>query len=81
MAVRRPSLAALDAALIAAHAEGDTARMARLYHEAADAIARDGRADEEAFFLTQAYVLSLDCGDWERARECHRRLMAMEREA
>jgi hypothetical protein len=81
MARRGSSLAQLDAALIAAHAAGDAAEMARLYHEAADALAGDGVEDEVAFFLTQAYVLSLDCGDHERAHECHRWLKAMGREA
>lgn len=75
------TLAALDAALIAAHAAGDKARMAELYYEAATRITAAGRDAEAAFVLTQAYVLSLDCGDTARARECHARLVAMGREA
>lgn len=71
----------LDAELIAAHRSGDKARMAELYYVAASRISAEGRDEEAAFFLTQAYVLSLDCGDRDQARECHRRLVAMGREA
>ena len=74
-------LASLDAELIAAHKAGDKARMAELYHAAASRHIADGRDEEAAFFLTQAYVLSLDCGDRERAMECHRRLVLMGRDA
>lgn len=75
------SLKALDAALIAAHAASDWGLMARLYHEAADRLLAEGGEEEAAFFLTQAYVLSLDSGDRERAEACHRQLVAMGREA
>lgn len=74
-------LAALDEALIAAHAAHDTARMAQLYHEAARAYDAAGAVEAAAFYLTHAYVLSLDCGDQVRAAECHRRLVALGREA
>jgi hypothetical protein len=74
-------LAALDRAIIEAHAAGDTARMAALYHDAACTMAALHRDDAEAFYLTHAYVLSLDCGDRPRAADCHRRLVAMGREA
>jgi hypothetical protein len=79
-AAKDSPLAALDGELIAAHAAGDTVRMARLYHEAGQRVLSLGRDDEAAFLLTQAYVLSLDCGDWPRAAECHRQLVAMGRE-
>ncbi len=75
------ALASLNTELIAAHRADDKARMAELYHEAATRITAEGRDEEAAFFLTQAYVLFLDCGDRARARECHRRLVAMGREA
>lgn len=75
------ALKSLDAELIAAYRAGDKAGMAALYYEAATRITAEGRDEEAAFFLTQAYVLSLDCGDAKRARECHRRLVAMGREA
>ncbi len=81
MAGKDNARGSLDAELIAAHGAGDKARMAALYHEAATRITAEGRDDEVAFFLTQAYVLFLDCGDRERARECHLRLVAMGREA
>lgn len=74
-------LAVLDQALIEAHAAGDTARMAALYHDAARALDAQHRTDAAAFYLTHAYVLSLDCGDQVRAAECHQRLVAMGREA
>ena len=56
-------LTALDRALIEAHAAHDTARMAALYHEAAQAFDDEGAVEAAAFYLTHAYVLSLDCGD------------------
>ncbi len=74
-------LAALDSALIAAHAAHDTARMAELYYDAARAFDDKGAREAAAFYLTHAYVLSLDCGDAARAAECHRRLVQMGREA
>lgn len=74
-------LAALDSALIAAHAAHDTARMAALYYEAAQAFDAEGAIEAAAFYLTHAYVLSLDCGDEARAADCHARLVALGREA
>lgn len=72
---------ALDQALIAAHEAHDTARMAALYYEAAQAFDAEGAIEAAAFYLTHAYVLSLDCGDRQRAGDCHRRLVALGREA
>ncbi|MBF9036483.1 hypothetical protein HKCCE2091_19770 [Rhodobacterales bacterium HKCCE2091] len=51
--------AALDADLLAAHAAGDRARLALLYTTAADTAPTPA---ERAFFLTQAWVFSLDAG-------------------
>ena len=47
----------LDARLLAAHAAGDTAALARLYTEAAQA---EEDPDARGFFLTQAYVFALE---------------------
>ncbi|MEZ5926406.1 MAG: hypothetical protein R3D57_18715 [Hyphomicrobiaceae bacterium] len=80
MALSRPDLSALDTALIAAHQADDREAMAALYHRAAQAMIDNESMEEAAFFLTQAYVLSLDCGDREQAAACHRQLVAMGRE-
>ncbi|MEM7643859.1 MAG: hypothetical protein AAF366_15205 [Pseudomonadota bacterium] len=48
-----------DAAILAAHAAGDRARLVTLYAAAADARAGDARA----FFLTHAWVFALEAGD------------------
>ena len=50
----------LDAALIAAHARGDTAALVGLYTTAAKAAPSE---DAACFYLTQAWVFALDCGD------------------
>lgn len=52
--------AALDAALLKAHAIGDRHALIGLYAEAADA-AQDLRA--RSFYLTHAYVFALEAGD------------------
>ncbi|MCR9124443.1 MAG: hypothetical protein NXH91_19450 [Phyllobacteriaceae bacterium] len=54
--------AALDATLIAAHDEGDPARLSQLYERAADALTKTGDTDAACFFLTQAYVFALEAG-------------------
>ncbi|MGR3320968.1 MAG: hypothetical protein ACU0DK_03435 [Pseudooceanicola sp.] len=51
--------AELNAAILAAHAAGDRVALAALYAQAAGGA---GEA-ERAFFLTQAYVFALECGD------------------
>lgn len=72
--------AALDAALIAAHAAGDGRALVRLYARAADqARDADGNVDAECFFLTQAYVFALQTGAPE-ASALHARLKAHGRE-
>jgi hypothetical protein len=71
--------AALDAALLAAHAAGDERALVRLYADAARAaeLARD--VDRACFFLTQAYVFALASGASE-AGALHARLLAHGRE-
>ena len=81
MPAEESALKSLEAELIAAHGAGDKARMAELYYQAATRITAEGRDEEAAFYLTQAYVLFLDSGDRVRARECHGRLVEMGREA
>jgi hypothetical protein len=51
--------AALDTALLAAHAAGDRAELIALYADAADLTG--GVA--AAFYLTHAYVFALEAGD------------------
>lgn len=61
---------ALDASLIAAHADGDCAQLSGLYDRVASALMRAGDTDAACFFLTQAYVFALEAGasDAERLR-------------
>jgi hypothetical protein len=66
--------AALDAALLAAHARGDRAALVGLYADAAEAGAA-GPA-EAAFFLTQAFVFALEAGD-PRAQVLKARLVSL----
>lgn len=66
----------LDAALLAAHAAGDGAALARLYAEAAHG-AEDPEA--EGFFLTQALVFALESG-LDEAEGLRARLCGMGRE-
>lgn len=68
---------ALDAALIAAHADGDLPALVRLYRAAADATSDP---DGAAFYLTHAHVFAMELGhpDMEKLRE---RLVAQGREA
>ena len=68
--------AALDAALIAAHEEGDRVALVRLYTQAAEA---ESDLDAACFFITQAYVFALESGAAE-ARGLHERLCALGRE-
>lgn len=64
--------AALDAALLTAHAADDRPALIRLYAKAADM--SDGTA--AAFYLTHAYVFALEAGD-PRAAGLHARLVAI----
>ena len=54
--------AALDAALLEAHAEGDAGRLALLYAQAADAEEAGGDIEAACFYLTHAYVFALEKG-------------------
>ena len=64
-------MTALDDALLAAHAAGDTAALITLYAEAADAAATP---DSAAFYLTHAYVFALEAGHAD-APTLHQRLI------
>ena len=77
----RPKLdqAALDAALVEAHAAGDGPRLVSLYTRAADAAEAKGDIGACCFHLTQAYVFALACGA-RQASPLHARLMAHGRE-
>lgn len=54
--------AALDQALLAAHAAADSPALVRLYTQAADQAEAGGRSDAAGFFLTQAFVFALEAG-------------------
>lgn len=71
--------AALDAALLAAHAAGDEAALVRLYALAGDAAEAAGNTDAACFYLTHAYVFALATGA-AGAGALHARLLARGRE-
>ncbi len=71
--------AALDAALLKAHAEEDGPTLARLYSEAADLSEAAGEHEAMCFYLTHAYVFALEAGSAE-AEALHARLKAEGRE-
>ena len=50
----------LQEALLSAHAKDDRAALIPLYQDAA---AQSENPDEQAFFLTQAYVFATELGD------------------
>ena len=54
--------AALDAALIKAHATGDAGGLVALYVQAADAEEAGGDIEAACFYLTHAYVFALEAG-------------------
>lgn len=54
---------ALDAALLAAHAADDKPALVRLYRQAGERRLSEGKTDAGCFYLTQAYIFALDCGD------------------
>lgn len=72
-------VAGLDAALLAAHAAGDEAALARLYARAGDLAEAAGETDAACFFLTQAYVFALATGA-AGSEALHARLAAHGRE-
>ena len=55
-------LSALDAALLEAHAAGDSTKLAALYTEAADQAEGKGDIEAACFYLTHAYVFALEAG-------------------
>lgn len=71
--------AALEAALLAAHADGDQAALARLYAKAGDRAEAAGDLDAACFYLTHAYVFALATGA-PGADALHARLKAHGRE-
>lgn len=71
--------AALDAALLAAHAAADQPALVRLYGRAAERAEAAGEIDAACFYLTHAYVYALAAGAAE-ADALHDRLRAYGRE-
>ncbi|MEP1205806.1 MAG: hypothetical protein ABJM29_12385 [Rhizobiaceae bacterium] len=69
----------LDAQLLLAHERRDHAALVALYAQAADQ--REAANDIEAtcFFLTQAFIFALECGD-PQVEILNRRLVAYGRE-
>ena len=70
----------LDAAIMAAHAAGDTEALARLYHEGGARVLARGDVDHACFLLVAAYVYALEAG-MPLASEIHAILKAHGREA
>lgn len=60
-------LAELDRAILAAHADRDGVRLARLYGEAAARLEAGGDIQAACFFRTQAYIFALEQGAPEAA--------------
>lgn len=54
--------AALDEAILRAHAKDDHAALVQLYTQAADKHESAGDIDTACFFLTQAFVFALEQG-------------------
>ena len=71
--------AALDAALLQAHARDDRSALVRLYTEAANLAQADNSTEAMCFYLTHAYVFALETGAPE-ADALHARLKAEGRE-
>ena len=74
-----PDLAALDEAILAAHAAGDGRALIDLYGKAGLALEARGDLNRACFCLTTAYVLALEAGD-PRAALYHEHLVAQGRE-
>ncbi|MBV1865499.1 MAG: hypothetical protein KUG74_13855 [Rhodobacteraceae bacterium] len=66
--------------LLAAHEVGNLAALVGLHRQAGEQLLAGGYLDAGCFFLTQAYVFALDCGD-ARAADIHRVLVGYGREA
>lgn len=52
----------LNAAILAAHDEGDSAKLVELYSRAGNSMVECGCVEEGCFFLTQSYVYALELG-------------------
>jgi hypothetical protein len=61
----------LEAAILAAHAAGDEAALARLYGEAGDIRLSAGDIDAACFFHTQAHIFALSSGNLAAAAASH----------
>ena len=68
-----------NAAVLAAHAARDSRRLVELYRAAGLSRIESGDIDAGCFFLTQAYVFSLEAG-LRDSTELHRMLVARGRE-
>ncbi len=68
----------LNNQILSAHANNDNKALAMLYHQAADKAGHNS-VDESCFFLTQAYVLSLEMG-LDSAHILHEKLVQSGRE-
>ncbi|MCB1433638.1 MAG: hypothetical protein KDK75_14480 [Alphaproteobacteria bacterium] len=72
--------AGLEAAILAAHAAGDEAALARLYGAAGDLRLAAGDIDAACFFHTQAHVFALSAADLAAAAASHALLKRYGRE-
>ena len=52
----------LNAEILAAYDEGDSAQLVELYSKAGNSMVECGRVEEGCFFLTQSYVYALELG-------------------
>ena len=73
--------AALEAAILAAHATGDEMALSLLYAKAGDLRLAAGNLDAACFFHTQAYVFALSSGNVAAAVKSHGLLRKFGREA
>jgi len=71
--------ATLDAALLDAHAAGDSEQLIALYTVAADQAEASDDVEATCFFLTHAYVFALEAGS-PKADTLHLRLKAYGRD-
>ena len=70
-------MSSLDADLLAAHAKGDSALLAKLYAQAAET--QEPASEQAAFYLTHAYVFALEVG-MDEAKTYHAQLKSWGRE-
>ena len=73
------NLAALDAALLQAHADDDLGQLVALYQKAGLSCIDANDVDAGCFYLTHAYIFALEAGFFE-AREIHKVLVSYGRE-